>query len=97
MGKIEKLNKEITRLEAKIKKLHEEIEGAKEKKERKELTPAEYTHIKQQNGLEIKHLRTAIRRKEKARYLTEKKIREKAEKKEKKRKEKEEKRIKQEE
>lgn len=97
MGKIEKLNRDIARLEAKIEKLHQEIEEAKERKERKELTPAEYTQIKQKNSLEIKHLRTSIRRKEKARYITEKKMRVKAEKKEKKRKEREAKRKSQEE
>ncbi|MCK4614680.1 MAG: hypothetical protein KAU14_07745 [Thermoplasmata archaeon] len=84
MGKIEKLNKGIGKLEDRIVMLEEELENAKQDLSDKIITKAEYTTLKQRHHLGIRDLRTAIGRKEKARLMIEKKLREKAEKKRKK-------------
>jgi hypothetical protein len=91
MGKVEKLNKDIDKLEAKIYLIHEEIDAAKKEFNDKLITRAEYTTLKMKNQTKVRGFRTAIGKKEKARMLLEKKYREKAEKKEKKRLDREEK------
>jgi len=84
MGKIEKLNRDIQKLEDKITLLEYEIDEAKGRLGDKIITKADFTTLKHKNQLKIRDFRTAIRRKEKARLHHEKKIKEKAEKKRKK-------------
>lgn len=81
MGKIEKLNKDIQKLEAKIYLMEEEIDESKKDLSNKSITKAEFTTMKQKNQTKIRGLRTSIGKKEKARMLLEKKMREKTEKK----------------
>ena len=81
MGKIEKLNKDIEKLEAKIYLMEEEVEESKKDLSNKAITKAEFTTMKQKNQTKVRGLRTSIGKKEKARMLLEKKMREKAEKK----------------
>ena len=89
MGKVEKLNRDISRLENKIEFIEDDLENARQDLTDKIITKAEFTTLKQKHQLRIRDLRTAIARKEKARLLQEKKLREKAEKKEAKKKQKE--------
>ena len=88
MGKVEKLNRDIEKLEAKIFLVQEEIDHGKQDLGKKLINKAQYTTLKQKNLTKIKGLRTAIGKKEKARMLFEKKNREKEEKKEEKKAEK---------
>lgn len=81
MGKIEKLNKDIQKLEAKIYLMEEEIDESKKDLSNKSITKAEFTTKKQKNQTKIRGLRTSIGKKEKARMLLEKKMREKTERK----------------
>lgn len=79
MGKVEKLNKDIQKLEAKIYLIEEEIDHGKAELNQKNISKAQYTTLKQKNQIKIKGLRTSIGKKEKARMLFEKKVREKEE------------------
>jgi hypothetical protein len=81
MGKIEKLNKGIEKLEAKIYLMEEGLEESRKDLSSKAITKAEFTTLKLKNQTKIRGLRTSIGKKEKARMLFEKKYREKAEKK----------------
>jgi hypothetical protein len=81
MGKIEKLNRDIQKLEDKIRLIEDDLDSAKQDQSDKLITKAEYTTIKQKHQLKVRDIRTAIGRKEKARMLHEKKIREKEQKK----------------
>lgn len=81
MGKVEKLNRDIGKLENKIMLIEDELDRAKQDLNDKLITKAEFTTIKQKQQLRIRDLKTSIGRKEKARVLQEKKLREKAEKK----------------
>ncbi len=81
MGKVEKLNRDIEKLEAKIYLIEGELDSAKQDLSDKLITKAEFTTLKQKNQTKVRGLRTSIGKKEKARVILEKKIREKAEKK----------------
>ena len=80
MGKVDSLNRDIRKLEEKITVLEGDLRLAGEDLANKAITRAQYTAIKQKNQIRIKGLRTSIGKKEKARMLFEKKIKEKEEK-----------------
>ena len=89
MGKVEKLNRDIEKLGARIFLIQEEIDHGKQDLGEKLINKAQYTTLKMKNLTKIKGLRTAIGKKEKARMLFEKKIREKEEQKAEKKRQKE--------
>ncbi len=92
MGAVEKLNKTIEKYQLRIENLEREIEEAREELSEKLITKADFKLTKDKHQRMIRDIRTAITRKEKARYIIENKIRDNDEKKRKKREEKEKKR-----
>jgi len=80
MGKVEKLNKDIQRLENRILLIEGDMDKAKQNLRDKVITKAEFTTLKQKHTQRTRDIKTSIARKEKARLIQEKKLREKAEK-----------------
>jgi len=77
--KIRKLNDQIEKLRRKREAVEGELESAKNDQREKKITKAEFTNIKQKLQQRIRDVNGAIRRKEKARLIREKVIREKLE------------------
>lgn len=81
MGKTEKLNKQIMELERKIEIEEMKIEDARHRCDDKEISKAQFTKIKQNCTERARAFRGSIARKEKARLMIERKIKDKEEKK----------------
>ena len=80
MGKVDRLNRDIRKLQEKISHIEENLKLAGDDLANKAITRAQYTAIKQKDQTRIKGLKTSIGKKEKARMLFEKKTKEKKEK-----------------
>ena len=93
-SKVRKLTKQIEKLEGSIAQLEDRIEIAREKAENGDINKAEFYKYKQELTVEARAIRGTIRRKEKARLIQERNVKEIRKEKEKKLKEKQEKRMK---